>query len=104
MRGEVKGGDRPENSLLGLSVDVERSSKPAPLISQAYTSTLEDMIRKRIVDDTFDDVEVSHITYACIPYTQHTYNHTNHIYTNHIHTNYIHTNLIRVGASVTSSK
>jgi U3 small nucleolar RNA-associated protein MPP10 len=57
MRGEVKATDRPENSLLGISADIERSSKPAPVISQEFTTSLEDMILKRVNEDRFDDVQ-----------------------------------------------
>lgn len=56
LSGEVKGKDRPENSLLGIVADVDRASKPQPLISQEYTSSLEDLIKKRIKDNKFDDV------------------------------------------------
>ncbi len=56
LRGEAKSGDRPENSLLGIQVDVEKASKPAPLITKEYTATLEDLIMTRIKDGRFDDV------------------------------------------------
>jgi len=56
LRGEVKSSDRPENSLLGLIADVERASKPAPVVSQEYTSSLEELIAKRIKSGNFDDV------------------------------------------------
>jgi U3 small nucleolar RNA-associated protein MPP10 len=56
MKGEVKAADRPENSLLGVYVDVERASKPTPIVTQEFTDTLEDMIIKRITDQIFDDV------------------------------------------------
>ena len=56
LRGEVKGSDRPENSLLGVTADIERASKPAPIVTQEYTSSLEDLIRQRIDDERWDDV------------------------------------------------
>eukprot|EP01038_Epipyxis_sp_PR26KG_P005683 gene5683-7845_t len=61
LRGEVKGEDRPENSLLELSADIERASKPKQLITQEYTSSIEELIRKRIKDQKFDDLIVSKI-------------------------------------------
>ena len=56
LRGEVVAKDRPENSLLSVVTDVERASKPVPIITQEYTVSIEDMIRKRISDGRFDDV------------------------------------------------
>jgi U3 small nucleolar RNA-associated protein MPP10 len=48
MLGEVKSGQRPENSLLSLSSIIERASKPIPIVSQDYTNTIEDIIINRI--------------------------------------------------------
>lgn len=56
LKGEVQAGDRPENSLLGIVADIDRSSKPAPIITQQYTDSIEDMIKKRIKEDNFDDI------------------------------------------------
>ena len=56
LRGEVKATDRPENSLLEVYVDVEKASKPAPIVTQEYTNTLEEMIIRRIMEQSFDDV------------------------------------------------
>ena len=56
MMGEIKGQQRPENSLLEVDVDVDRSSKPAPIITMEYTSTVEELIKHRIKDGIFDDV------------------------------------------------
>lgn len=61
LRGEIKAGERPENSLLGLVADVERASKPAPVVSQEYTSSLEELIVKRIKDANFDDVALKKV-------------------------------------------
>ena len=55
LKGEVKAGVRPENSLLDLAVDVDRATKSVPIITQEYTSTLEDAILQRIKDGRFDD-------------------------------------------------
>ncbi len=56
LKGEVKGGDRPENSLLSVITDVDRASKPAPIITQEFTTSIEDMIKKRITEGKFNDV------------------------------------------------
>lgn len=56
LRGEVKASDRPENSFLELHADIERTSKPAPVVTQAFTSSMEDMIRRRIKESNFSDV------------------------------------------------
>lgn len=56
MKGEIKGQERPENSLLSLSSIIERASKPIPIISQDHTNTIEDIIINRIKNDDFNDV------------------------------------------------
>ena len=58
LKGEVAAKDRPENSLLEVSVDIERASKPAPIVTQEYTSSIEEMIIKRIKDSKYDDVTI----------------------------------------------
>lgn len=55
LKGEVKGAVRPENSLLDLPVDIERATKVAPIVTQEYTSSLEDLIKKRVKDEQFND-------------------------------------------------
>lgn len=62
MKGEITSNKRPENSLLEVNVDIERASKPTPLITETYTNTLEDMIIKRIKDSMYNDVEPRDIT------------------------------------------
>jgi U3 small nucleolar RNA-associated protein MPP10 len=57
MKGESKGKDRPVNSLLEMTADVERASKPTPVITLEHTSTLEDMILKRVIDGKYNDVQ-----------------------------------------------
>ena len=56
LRGEVRGSDRPENSLLEAVVDVERSSRPAMLMTAEKSESVEDMIKKRILEEQWDDV------------------------------------------------
>lgn len=56
MRGEIEGGQRPENSLLEVDVEFENATEPAPLITTEYTTKLEEMIKRRIIERRFDDV------------------------------------------------
>jgi len=56
LAGEAKARDRPLNSLLEEDLDFERSGKPVPVITQEVTESLEDMIKRRILDAQFDEV------------------------------------------------
>ncbi|GLD94254.1 hypothetical protein PINS_up002865 [Pythium insidiosum] len=56
LKGEVKSGARPENSLLEAVLDYDRPVKVAPVITEEVSVALEDMIKKRILEDDFDDV------------------------------------------------
>jgi U3 small nucleolar RNA-associated protein MPP10 len=42
--------------LLGVTVDVERASKPTPIVTQEYTDSLEELILGRVKAGKFDDV------------------------------------------------
>jgi U3 small nucleolar RNA-associated protein MPP10 len=57
MRGEVRGGDRPLNSALEVAIDFEHASAPPPVVTQDATRSLEDIIRSRIAEKRFDDVQ-----------------------------------------------
>jgi len=54
--GEVSGSERPVDGLLDQHLEFETASKPPPLITQEYTQDLEEIIRKRIIEQRFDDV------------------------------------------------
>lgn len=56
LGGETSGKTRPLNSLLEEDLEFDHAAKPVPVITQETTETLEDMIKKRIVDNVFDDV------------------------------------------------
>lgn len=57
LRGEATANVRPVNSLLEEDLEFEHANKPVPVITQETTNVLEDMIKKRILDNMFDDVE-----------------------------------------------
>ncbi|KAJ2808190.1 U3 snoRNP protein [Coemansia guatemalensis] len=57
MIGEVGSNLRPKNSLLNEDLDFDHMQKPVPVITQDSTVTLEDVIKRRILNEEWDDVE-----------------------------------------------
>ncbi|EHA8586286.1 U3 small nucleolar ribonucleoprotein MPP10 [Cocos nucifera] len=57
MQGEVTAAKRPMNSALEVDLAFEHNVRPAPVITEEVTATLEDLIRKRIMEEHFDDVQ-----------------------------------------------
>ena len=57
LQGEVSVKKRPENSLLEEDLEFDVGAKPVPVITEQVTSSLEALIKQRICDDLFDDVE-----------------------------------------------
>lgn len=57
LKGEVKAKDRPEDALLTEELEFDRTAKPVPVITSDVTESLEDMIRRRIQDSNFDDLQ-----------------------------------------------
>lgn len=49
-KGEAKAKDRPVNSLLEEDLEYERAGKVVPVITEETTKTIEDLIKKRILD------------------------------------------------------
>ncbi|CAF0721854.1 unnamed protein product [Rotaria sp. Silwood1] len=57
LTGEIEGQKRPENSLLEEYVQYDRTTRLAPVITTETTDSIEDLIKQRIRDKVFDDVE-----------------------------------------------
>lgn len=66
MKGEVRSKDRPVDSLLdddeAPTLEFDRTSKPVPVITEEVTETIEDLIKRRIRSDEFDDLPKRLIT------------------------------------------
>ncbi|KAL3618054.1 hypothetical protein CASFOL_038375 [Castilleja foliolosa] len=55
MQGEVTAVKRPENSALEVDLDFEHNVRPAPVITEEVTASLEELIQKRVLEGRFDD-------------------------------------------------
>ncbi|QPG73955.1 hypothetical protein FOA43_001270 [Brettanomyces nanus] len=56
MKGEVNARQRDKDTLLDEDLEFERTAKPVPVITQETTDTLDEIIRRRIKDERFDEV------------------------------------------------
>ncbi|PON72209.1 U3 small nucleolar ribonucleoprotein complex, subunit Mpp [Parasponia andersonii] len=57
MQGEVTAAKRPKNSALEVDIDFEHNVRPPPVITEEVTASLEELIKKRILDGHYDDVQ-----------------------------------------------
>ncbi|RUS32690.1 Mpp10 protein-domain-containing protein [Jimgerdemannia flammicorona] len=57
LGGEASSKARPLNSLLEEDLEFEHVVKPISVIMQETTETLEEMIKRQILDNAFNDVE-----------------------------------------------
>ncbi|KAI9152845.1 hypothetical protein LWI28_002044 [Acer negundo] len=57
MQGEVTAAQRPKNSALEVDLDFQHNVRPAPVITEEFTTSLEEMIKKRILEGQFDDTQ-----------------------------------------------
>ncbi|KAK8069158.1 hypothetical protein PG994_005774 [Apiospora phragmitis] len=56
LSGEASAADRPKHSLLDEDLDYEHAGKPVPVITAEISESIEDMIKRRILAQDFDEV------------------------------------------------
>ncbi|OAA35067.1 Mpp10 protein [Metarhizium rileyi] len=56
LSGEAAAVDRPMNSLLEEDMDFEHVGKPVPVITPEISESIEDLIKRRILSQEFDEV------------------------------------------------
>lgn len=56
MMGEAKSTSRPADSLLDSTPEFEVAFKPPPILTAEHTADIETMIKKRVLDEDYDDV------------------------------------------------
>ena len=57
LRGEINARQRPSDSLLEEAVDFDNLSRPVPQITEERSEEIEDVIKRRILEAAWDDVE-----------------------------------------------
>lgn len=56
LMGETSTRARPQDSLLEQDLEFERAAKVTPQVTEEMTESIEDLIKRRILDRNFDDV------------------------------------------------
>ncbi|KAL6075706.1 Small ribosomal subunit assembling AARP2 protein [Balamuthia mandrillaris] len=56
LSGEVNSKQRPQNSLLAANLEFEGATKLKPVITEEVTQTIEEVIKQRILEESWDDV------------------------------------------------
>ncbi|GAB0137923.1 hypothetical protein EsDP_00006174 [Epichloe bromicola] len=56
LSGEAAAADRPMNSLLEQDLDFEHVGKPVPVITPEISESIEDLVKRRILSQEFDEV------------------------------------------------
>jgi len=56
MKGETKATSRPIDSLLDSTPEFELANKQAPAITVEHTTSLEEVIKRRIIENDWDDI------------------------------------------------
>ncbi|CDU26242.1 related to MPP10-component of the U3 small nucleolar ribonucleoprotein [Sporisorium scitamineum] len=56
LMGEAGSRARPQDSLLEQDLEFERAAKVTPQVTEEMTESIEDLIKRRILDRNFDDV------------------------------------------------
>ncbi|EST05324.1 Mpp10 protein [Kalmanozyma brasiliensis GHG001] len=56
LMGEAGSRVRPQDSLLEQDLEFERAAKVTPQVTEEMTESIEDLIKRRILDRNFDDV------------------------------------------------
>lgn len=56
LAGEASAADRPKHSLLDEEFDYEHAGKPVPVITAEISESIEQMIKRRILAQEFDEV------------------------------------------------
>ena len=57
LKGEASAKERPKNSVLEADVEFDHVAAPPPAVSEEMTARLEDVIKARVAEQRFDDVE-----------------------------------------------